>query len=76
MLKAVSGLRGSEDLHHVEAFGLIDRDNRASEEVQKLAEGFVFALDVYSVEALYYCSHAIAAVAQRQADPWELMQAK
>ena len=68
VLKAVSGLRGSEDLHHVEAFGLIDRDNRASEEVQKLAEGFVFALDVYSVEALYYCSHAIAAVAQRQAE--------
>ena len=68
VLKAVSGHRGSEDLHHVEAFGLIDRDNRASEEVQKLAEGFVFALDVYSVEALYYCSHAIAAVAQRQAE--------
>ena len=68
VLRAVSGLRGSEDLHHVEAFGLIDRDNRASEEVQKLAEGFVFALDVYSVEALYYCSHAIAAVAHWQAE--------
>ena len=63
VLRAVNGLRRSKDLHHVEAFGLIDRDNRASEEVQKLAEGFVFALDVYSVEALYYCSHAIAAVA-------------
>ena len=68
VLKAVSGLRGSEDLHHVEAFGLIDRDNRSNEAVKKLAEGFVFALDVYSVEALYYCSHAIAAVAHRQAE--------
>ena len=68
VLKAVSGLRGSEDLHHVEAFGLIDRDNRSNEAVKKLAESFVFALDVYSVEALYYCSHAIAAVAHRQAE--------
>ena len=68
VLKAVSGLRGSKDLHHVEAFGLIDRDNRSNEEVQKLAKGFVFALDVFSVETLYYCSDAVAAVAHRQAE--------
>ena len=34
----------------------------------RLAEKHVFALDVCSVEALYYCSDAIAAVAHRQAD--------
>ena len=28
VLRAVSGLRGTEGLHHVEAFGLIDKDNR------------------------------------------------
>ena len=28
----------------------------------------MFALDAYSVEALYYCSDAIAAVARRQAE--------
>lgn len=66
--KAVSGLRGSETLHHVEAFGLIDRDNRSEYEVKQLAKEFVFALDVYSVEALYYCSDAIEAVARRQAE--------
>ena len=66
--KAVSGLRGSQNLHHVEAFGLIDRDNRNEEKVRQLAEGGVFALDVYSVESLYYCSSAIAAVACRQAE--------
>ena len=66
--KAVSGLRGSQSLHHVEAFGLIDRDNRNEEKVRQLAEGGVFALDVYSVESLYYCSTAIAAVACRQAE--------
>ena len=65
--KAVKGVRGSQDLHHVEAFGLIDRDNRDEEKVKQLAEGGVFALDVYSIESLYFCSDAIAAVANRQA---------
>ena len=66
--KAVLGLRGSQDLHHVKAFGLIDRDNRTKEKVKELAEQGVFALKVYSVEALYYCSYAIDAVAHRQAE--------
>ena len=66
--RAVSGLRGSQDLHHVEAFGLIDRDDRPDEEIDQLAEDRVFALDVCSAEALYYCSDAIAAVARRQAE--------
>jgi len=66
--KAVSGLRGSQELHHVEAFGLIDRDDRDEERVKQLVEGGVFSLDVYSIESLYYCSDAIAAVARRQAE--------
>lgn len=65
--KAVLGLRGSQNKHHVEAFGLIDRDDRM-DDVEKLAEKGVFALEVYSAEALYYCSDAIAAVARRQAE--------
>ena len=67
--KAVLGWRGSQGIHpvHVEIFGLIDRDNRTEKDVEKLAEKGVFALEVYSVEALYYCSDAIAAVAKQQA---------
>lgn len=66
--KAVLGLRGSPDLHDVEAFGLIDRDNRTDNDVETLVESGVFALEVYSAEALYYCSDAIAAIADRQAE--------
>ena len=62
--KAVTGLRKSYDHHHVEAFGLIDRDVRPKDDIKKLAKGYVFALDVYSVEAMYYCSDAIEAVAR------------
>ncbi len=67
--KAVLGWRGSQEIHpvHVEIFGLIDRDNRTDEDVKELAKKGVFALEVYSVEALYYCSDAIAAVAEQQA---------
>ena len=67
--KAVLGWRESQGIHpvHVEIFGLIDRDNRTDEKVKELSEKGIFALEVYSVEALYYCSDAIAAVAHRQA---------
>ena len=69
--RAVRGLRESQQFHHVEAFGLIDRDDRGEEEVKQLAEGRVFALDMCSVESLYYCSDSIAAVAHRQAESLE-----
>ncbi len=65
--KAVLGLRGSQEIDDAEVFGLIDRDNRGDKDIEKLAEKGIFALKVYSVEALYYCSDAIDAVARQQA---------
>ena len=65
--KAVLGLRGAQEIDDVEAFGLIDRDNRGGKDIERLAEKGIFALKVYSVEALYYCSDAIDAVARQQA---------
>ena len=68
VIRAVNGLRSSQEHHHVEAFGLIDRDDRQPDETERLAEGGIFALDVCSVESLYYCSDAMEAVALRQAE--------
>ena len=65
--RAVEGMRGSQDLHHVEAYGLIDSDGRSQEVVNALSERGVFALDVYSVESLYYCAEALDAVVAWQA---------
>ena len=65
--KAVLGLRESSNIHDIEAFGLIDRDDRIDKDVEKLTESGVFALKVYSAESLYYCSDAITAVACEQA---------
>ena len=68
VIRAVTGLQGSHALHHVEAFGLIDKDNRPEDEIKALAKDSVFALGICSAEALYYCTDAIAAVAHRQAE--------
>ena len=68
VIRAVKGLSGSYEHHHVEAIGLIDKDDHTEDEVSELAQDSVFALDVYSVESLYYCSDAIDSVARRQAE--------
>ena len=65
--EAVEGMRGSQDLHHVEAYGLIDSDGRSPEAVNALSGRGVFALDVYSVESLYYCFDSLDAIARWQA---------
>ena len=65
--RAVEGMRGSQDLHHVEAYGLIDSDGRSPEAVDALFERGVFALDVYSVESLYYCFDSLDAASRWQA---------
>ena len=67
VIRAVHGLRESSALHDVEAFGVIDRDDRVEAEVVKLSEQGVHALDVCSAESLYYCESAIMAVADWQA---------
>ena len=66
--RAVEGIRGSYDLHHVEAYGLIDGDGRSQEVVESLRDRGVFALDAYSVESLYYCSDSLDAVVRQQAE--------
>ena len=68
VIRAVKGLRSSYEHHHVEAIGLVDRDDRTQDQVNELAQCNVFALDTCSVESLYYCSNAIEAVAYRQAE--------
>ena len=44
--KAVYGLQGSSDIHDVQAYGLIDRDDKNDKEVEELEKNGVFALKV------------------------------
>ena len=68
VIKAVRGLRLCSELHDVQAFGLIDRDDRTQTDIQDLAKEGIFALGVSSAESLYCYTDAITAVARRQAD--------
>ena len=51
---SVRAIRGSEALYWMEAFGIVDRDGRADDEVTALRKTGVYPLDVYSVESIYY----------------------
>ena len=64
---AVKELRKLRVEHDIKAFGLIDRDDRLND-VEELSKIGVFALEVYSVESLYYCREAITSVAHQQAN--------
>ena len=68
VIKAVEGMRDSRALHDVEAFGLIDGDNRDSADISRLRDKGIYSLNAYSVESIYFCSDAMNAVAQRQAE--------
>lgn len=65
---AVSGVRASEGLHWLCAFGIIDRDLRPDEEVAELKSRYVYALPMYSVESIYYHPEVQRRVAERQAE--------
>jgi ABC-type cobalamin/Fe3+-siderophores transport system ATPase subunit len=64
---AVNGIRGAPDLHWVQAFGLVDNDRRSSEEVSALKTACIHALDVYTVESIYYHPELQLRVAARHA---------
>ena len=64
---AVRGLRGVEDMHWVRAWGIVDNDQRSTDDIARLRAAGVWALSHYSVELLYYHPMIIEQVAQRQA---------
>lgn len=66
--KAVEGIRGTQNIHWINAIGLIDADDRTPEQIQILLKKRVVALDCYSVESLYYKLDIIKKVAYKFAD--------
>ncbi|WP_016990359.1 DUF4435 domain-containing protein [Flavobacterium sp. ACAM 123] len=66
--RAVEGVRGTDKLHWINVFGLIDADDRTAEQLQTLMNKGVVALESYSVESLYYRTEIIEKIAERFAD--------
>lgn len=66
--KAVEGIRGTESLHWINAFGLIDADDRTTDQILSLKEKGIIALKEYSVESLYYHIEIIEKIAERYSE--------
>lgn len=65
--RCVSGIRATETEHHALAFGMVDADGMEAGRAADLKAQWVFALPMFAVESLYYCSEVLAAVANQQA---------
>ena len=51
---AVTGIRDTNSLHRIDAYGIVDRDGRGDENVNQLRKKGIYPLAFYSVESIYY----------------------
>ena len=65
--RAVNGINRTKELHWLKAIGLVDADDRTSEDIQALLNQRIAALECYSVESLYYNTEIIKKIAYRYA---------
>lgn len=65
VIQTVKALRSSNELHHMEVYGVIDRDRRIDAEVQSLMEGGIYTLNVAEVENLFCVPEIISLVSER-----------
>lgn len=65
--EAVIGIRAINELHRVEAVGLVDNDAMSDEQIADLESKGIYPMSVYSVESLYYSKEVLEAVADAQA---------
>jgi len=72
--KAVEGILNTEELHWLDAYGLIDADDRTEEQIQSIKEKGIVALSCYSVESLYYNVEVIRFVAKRYSEITEKIE--
>ncbi|MGB8477271.1 MAG: AAA family ATPase [Acidobacteriaceae bacterium] len=72
--RAVSGLRAIQNMHHAEAFGLIDGDSMGEEQKATFVSKGIYPLPVHAVESLYYSEEVLKAIAERQANTLGLDQ--
>ncbi|HBM2791203.1 TPA: ATP-binding protein, partial [Enterobacter hormaechei subsp. xiangfangensis] len=50
---SVRGIRGNDKLGWVNAFGLVDNDNKKTEEIDSLKSDFIFTLKYHSIESIF-----------------------
>lgn len=67
VIEAVRALRSNTQLHHLQVYGLIDRDRRMESEIAALEADNIYSLDVAEVENLFCTEEIMALVSTRLA---------
>ncbi|MCU1370243.1 MAG: transporter ATP-binding protein [Ilumatobacteraceae bacterium] len=63
VIRSTRGLRSADQLHWIDATGVVDNDRRSAEEITALNQDGVAVLGLSEVENLYYWPPIIAAIA-------------
>ncbi|SFR38000.1 Protein of unknown function [Marinobacter gudaonensis] len=64
-IQMVKALRNNRRFHHMDVFGVIDRDRRIDQEIQALAQQGIYTLNVAEVENLFCVPEVISIVSQQ-----------
>lgn len=67
VIQSVKAMRGSPQLHHLQVYGLIDRDRRPPAEIASLEKDGIFTLAVAEVENLFCTEEVLKIVSTRLA---------
>ncbi len=67
VIQSVKALKANNQIHHLDVYGLIDRDRRAEQEIQALEKDSIFVLGVAEVENLFCTREVLEIVSNRLA---------
>ncbi|MEZ4483616.1 MAG: DUF4435 domain-containing protein [Syntrophotaleaceae bacterium] len=65
VIESTKALKSSPQLHHLDVYGIIDRDRRVDEEIASLESNGVYTLLVAEVENLFCTKEILAIVSER-----------
>ncbi|URQ60345.1 ATP-binding protein [Pantoea alhagi] len=69
---SVRGIRSNDKLGWVNAFGLVDNDNKKPEEIDSLKTNFIFTLKYHSIESIFYHPLMIGFFIKKHGSTFEL----
>ncbi|MFZ3143508.1 DUF4435 domain-containing protein [Psychrobacter glacincola] len=65
VISTVKALKSSGQLHHLDVYGIIDRDRRVDNEIESLKDNSIYSLEVAEVENLFCVPEMIKIVSAR-----------
>lgn len=67
VIQSVKALKANSQLHHLDIYGIIDRDRRPQHEINKLEQDSIYVLNVAEVENLFCTQELLEIISNRLA---------